>query len=113
DESAAEPVVNGGGQGCDAGRLDLEGSHRRGDQLGAARARKSFRSQRLWHRDPTTREERLSGGLRPRPQVAQYIRFGLLNQSITGGYLAPPQPSPNRRLSSARIAGAISLRSSA
>jgi len=25
-------------------------------------------------------------GLRPRPQVPQYIRFGLLNQSITGGY---------------------------
>src|SRR5262249_51143287 len=49
DESSTEAVMNGGGKRGDAGRLDLERSHRRGDQLAGAGARSSLRAQRLGH----------------------------------------------------------------
>src|SRR5262249_23044519 len=42
-------AMNGGRRRGDAGRLDLERSYRRGDQLAGAGARSSLRAQRLGH----------------------------------------------------------------
>src|SRR5262249_18249016 len=49
NEGTSKAVMNRGRNRVDAGRLALERSHRRGDELAAAGARSSLRAQRLGH----------------------------------------------------------------